>query len=126
MAKIPENYLPPKELWPNYTYPDEVKPFLKEPTNLADILLDRHIRAGLEEQPAIYFAGKVTTYGEVYEAANRLANALRELGVEKQDRVALRMVNCTEALIANFALETRCNTCSHKPSLVQRRNQPCV
>lgn len=105
MAKIPENYLPPKDLWPNYTYPEELKPFLKEPTNLADVLLDRHIRAGLENQPAIYCGGKMVTYGEVYEMANRLANALIDLGVEKQDRVTLRMVNSVEAIVANFALQ---------------------
>ncbi|MGB9668214.1 MAG: acyl-CoA synthetase [Thermosulfidibacteraceae bacterium] len=104
MGRIPENYLPPRELWPSYNYPDELKPFLKEPTNIADILLDRHIRAGLENSPAIYFAGKKLTYGEVYEGANRIANALKELGVEPQDRIALRMVNCPEAIIANFAI----------------------
>ncbi len=102
MAKIPENYLPPRELWPDYKIPDEF--VMPENVNLADCLLDKHIRAGKANNKAILFGDKVVTYGELQEASIRLANSLAELGVEKQDRISIRMVNCPEVLAAIFAV----------------------
>lgn len=50
MGKIPDDYLPPKELWPEYIVPGE---FADTPVelNLADFLLDRHIREGRAATP---------------------------------------------------------------------------
>jgi len=45
MAKIREDYLPPKNMWPEYLVPDEFADTPME-LNLADYLLDRHIREG--------------------------------------------------------------------------------
>jgi len=44
------------------------------------------------------------TYAEVNALANRLANALIDLGVKKGDRVALYMPNCPQFLIAYYAI----------------------
>jgi long-chain acyl-CoA synthetase len=46
------------------------------------------------------FGDTKLTYKELNELANRLANALIDLGVKKGDRVALYMPNCPQFLIA--------------------------
>lgn len=51
---------------------------------------------------AIHFLGKDLTFKEVYESANKFANYLRSLGVEKGDRVAIYLPNCPQAVIAYF------------------------
>jgi len=96
MGQIPENYLPPRELWPDYKIPEEF--VMPENANLTDCLVDKHIRAGKANNRAILFGDKVVTYGELQEMSLRLANSLAELGVEKQDRISIRMVNCPEVL----------------------------
>ena len=45
MGKIPEKMLPPKDLWPEYLVPEEFADTPDE-LNLADFLLDRHVREG--------------------------------------------------------------------------------
>lgn len=102
MARIPENYFPPKELWPKYVLPEEF--VIPDNTNLAYCLLDKHIDAGKGKRPAVIFGDKVMTYAQLQEASCRVASSLAELGVEKNDRVGLRMINCTEALAVIFAL----------------------
>ncbi len=102
MAKIPENYFPPKEYWPQYTFPDEF--IIPDNTNLAYVLLDRHIDGGRGKRTAVIFGEKFTSYTELQEASCRVASSLAEQGVEKQDRVAIRMVNCPEALATIFAI----------------------
>ncbi len=44
-------------------------------------------------QPAIIFRDRVTTFRELDERSNRLANALRGLGLARGDRVAFQMSN---------------------------------
>ncbi len=44
------------------------------------------------------------TYAEIEEAAARLARRLAELGVRRQDRVAIFLDNCPEAVIALFGV----------------------
>ena len=102
MAKIPENYFPPQELWPKYVLPEEF--VIPDNTNLAYCLLDRHIDGGKGKRPAVIFGDKVMTYAQLQEASCRIASSLAELGVEKNDRIAIRMINCTEALAVIFAL----------------------
>jgi amino acid adenylation domain-containing protein len=65
----------------------------------------------LLESSADRFAEKVAlicgqqrlTYAEIERQANRLAHALRSLGVQRGDRVALFLPNCTEMAISIFA-----------------------
>ncbi|MBI2829808.1 MAG: long-chain-fatty-acid--CoA ligase [Chloroflexi bacterium] len=56
------------------------------------------------ERQAIIFEGKTTTFGEMNERTNRLANALAGLGVKKGDRVALLHVNTPACIEAYFAV----------------------
>ena len=48
-------------------------------------------------------ATRAVTYGDLYLEVNRAANAMRELGVTKGDRVALFMPMCPELVVAFFA-----------------------
>jgi len=104
MSKIPENYLPPKDTWPEYLVPEE---FAGTPDklNLADFLLDRHVREGRGDNAAIKFMDKTFSYAQVQQMVNKFGNALKEAGVEAQDRVGIRLVNSPQAIVAIFAIE---------------------
>ena len=104
MGKIPEDFLPPKELWPEYTVPDEFADTPGE-SNLAEFLLDRHIREGRGGLPAIRFNDTTILYSELQEMVNRFGNALKEAGVGVQDRVGIRSINCPQAIVSVFAIE---------------------
>lgn len=56
------------------------------------------------ERTAILFMGKEISYKELEESVNRFANALRELGVKKGDRVALLMPNIPQIVISYYAI----------------------
>ncbi len=105
MGKIPENYLPPKDTWPEYIIPDEFKDDLPEKMNLADYFLDRHIREGRGDNVAIKFMDQTYTYAQLQEMVNKFGSALKEAGVEPQDRVGIRLVNSPQAVTAIFAVE---------------------
>lgn len=104
MGKIPENYLPPKDTWPEYLVPEE---FADTPAklNIADFLLDRHVREGRGDNAAIKFMDKQITYAQLQQQVNKFGNALKEVGVEAQDRVGIRLVNSPQAIVAIFAIE---------------------
>lgn len=55
------------------------------------------------ECDAVIFEDRRTTYLQLNERANRLANALAERGVTRGDRVAIFQVNCPEYMEAYFA-----------------------
>ncbi len=55
------------------------------------------------DRPAVVFEGKKYTFSEINERANRLANALAKLGVQKGDRVAMLQVNCNQYVEAYYA-----------------------
>ncbi len=52
---------------------------------------------------AMTYAGKETTYAQMGDRVNRAANALRELGVKKGDRVAVLSQNCNQFVELYFA-----------------------
>ena len=53
---------------------------------------------------AIVFFGRVLTYRQLLQKAERLATCLHGLGVKKGDRVVLSMQNCPQLVIAHFAI----------------------
>ena len=64
--------------------------------NVSENCLDRHINAGHGDQVAIHWEGepgdqRAITYVQLLETVCRIANALREVGVRKGDRVAIYM-----------------------------------
>ncbi|MDY6906742.1 MAG: long-chain-fatty-acid--CoA ligase [Chloroflexota bacterium] len=56
------------------------------------------------DRTAIVFEGKRTSFGELNERVNRLANALTGMGVGKGDRVAILQVNCSQYVEVYFAV----------------------
>lgn len=91
---------------------DTNKPFFKwyvgGKINLAYNAVDRWIETDKRNQVAILYANergaeKKITYYELYREVNKLANALRNLGVEKGDRVSMYLPMCPELLISMLA-----------------------
>ncbi len=104
MGKIPAEYLPPSELRPQriYTLPEfKVVP---QRFNSTEELLDKTVAAGKGDRVALYFEDKRVPYKALLAQVNKLGSALRKLGIEEADRVALRLPNIPPAIVANFAV----------------------
>jgi acetyl-CoA synthetase len=76
--------------------------------NVSENCLDRHVRAGHGDQVAFYWEGepgdeRAVTYQELLDETARAANLLRELGVQKGDRVAIYMGMVPETVAAMLA-----------------------
>ncbi len=91
---------------------EEEKPFFKwfegAQTNLAANCLDRNLENGNRNKAALLWEGepgddRVLTYFDLYREVNRCANALRQLGIGKGDRVALYLPMIPELAIATLA-----------------------
>ena len=71
--------------------------------------VDRHVRDGRGQQPALIYDSPVTgtqrtyTYAELLDEVARFAGVLRGLGVDKGDRVIVYLPMIPEALIAMLA-----------------------
>jgi len=55
------------------------------------------------DRNSVVFEGKRWTYTQTSERVNRLANVLKELGLEKGDRVCMLQVNCNQHVETYFA-----------------------
>ncbi len=74
--------------------------FPKKPLHrLLDSAIGRYGR-----RPATIFGGRVLSYRQLGAEVNRMANALRSLGVEKGVRVMLLLPNCPQFIIAYYAV----------------------
>ncbi|MEM1578575.1 MAG: acyl-CoA synthetase [Archaeoglobaceae archaeon] len=96
-------FLPPKELWPELRVSKEFYESLPTKINLAEEILDKNVQKN-RNRVAIFFEDKKFTYREISELSNRLASKLVELGIEPLDRIAIRFANVPEAVIANFGI----------------------
>ena len=77
--------------------------------NFSDNCLDRNLDAGRAKKPAIVWEGddgqtRTLTYEELAREVNRLANALRALGIAEGDRVGIFLPMSPEAAIATLAV----------------------
>ncbi|MDB5353393.1 MAG: acyl-CoA synthetase/AMP-acid ligase [Planctomycetota bacterium] len=77
--------------------------------NVAYNCLDRHASSSRSEKVAILWEGedgavRSFTYRELHADTNRLANALRRLGVAKGDRVAVMLPMIPEAVMSLLAI----------------------
>ncbi|MDD1774703.1 MAG: AMP-binding protein, partial [Methanobacterium sp.] len=88
------------------------KPFYKwfvgGKINLAYNAVDRWVETDKRNQVAILYANergdeRKITYYELYREVNKFANALRNLGVEKGDRISMYLPMCPELLISMLA-----------------------
>ena len=83
--------------------------FVGGKTNISYNCLDRHLGTDISNKTAIIWEGepqgeqKTLTYGELWEEVNVFANALRKLGIQKGDRVALYLPMIPELAMAMLA-----------------------
>ncbi len=64
--------------------------------NMADYFLYHNLEEGRENKVCLYFEDQKFTYGDAARMSNRVGNALRELGLEMEDRVLLVLPDCPE------------------------------
>jgi len=64
-----------------------------ETLNLATLLVDDHVARGAGARIAILAGPDRITYGQLQRLTNRIGGALRALGVQPGDRVAMRFLN---------------------------------
>lgn len=69
--------------------------------NIADYLVDRHVREGRGGRTAILCGDESVTYAQVAERSNRAGNGLRSLGVRRDERVLLLLLD-TPAFVYSF------------------------
>jgi acetyl-CoA synthetase len=88
--------------------PPYAKWFVGGKLNVSYNCLDRHVKAGRGDKVAYYWEGepgdrRVLTYKDLLDEVSRCANALKELGVRRGDRVAIYMPMIPELPIAMLA-----------------------
>jgi benzoate-CoA ligase family protein len=64
--------------------------------NMADYFLYHNVEEGREGKTCLYYRDETYTYGDAVRMSNRAGNALRELGVEVEDRVLIVLPDCPE------------------------------
>ena len=88
--------------------PPHAKWFVGGTLNVSHNCLDRHVDAGHGDQVAFHFEGepgdtRTITYADLLAEVERAANALKDLGVEKGDRVAVYLPMIPELAITMLA-----------------------
>ena len=64
--------------------------------NMADYFLYHNLEEGRENKTCLYFEDQTFSYAEAARMSNRAGNALRDLGVEMEDRVLIALPDCPE------------------------------
>ncbi len=64
--------------------------------NMADYFLYHNVEEGRENKVCLYYEDRSWTYGDVVRLSNQTGNALRDLGLEIEDRVLLVLPDCPE------------------------------
>ena len=64
--------------------------------NMADYFLYHNVEEGRENKVCLYYEDRRWTYGEVARLSNQTGNALRDLGLDVEDRVLLVLPDCPE------------------------------
>ena len=75
---------------------------LPDTYNAAYTFLDRNVEEGRGERVAVYYEDERWTYRQLQAMANRTGNALRALGVEMEQRVALLLLDSPQFVGAFF------------------------
>jgi hypothetical protein len=74
---------------------------LPEQLNSASVFIDENIQEGKGDNVAIYFGEETLTYHDVFNMVNKTGNALKNLGVNMEERVMLMLLDSPE-FIASF------------------------
>jgi benzoate-CoA ligase len=64
--------------------------------NMADYFLFHNVEDGRENKICLYFEDQTYTYGDTVRMSNRVGNALRELGVNQENRILIILPDCPE------------------------------
>ena len=98
-ASLPEPGRMPDRV---YTLPE-----LRYPTrfNVGEVLLDANAEGDRAGRPAIHAGACTLTYGALARQVNRLAHGLRAAGLDRGDRVLLRLPNVPEFIVAWLACQ---------------------
>ncbi len=89
--------------------PPYIKWFAGGKLNIAENCLDRHLKlrknkvALIWEPDSMEEPTKILTYYDLYRRTNKMANALKKIGVKKGDRVAIYLPMIPEAVISMLA-----------------------
>lgn len=75
---------------------------LPDKFNVASYFVDRHVREGRGENIAVECGDQQVSYRELLARVNRAGNALQELGVRMEERVAILLPDSPEFLYAFF------------------------
>jgi benzoate-CoA ligase family protein len=67
-----------------------------EQFNMADYFLYHNLEEGRQNKICLYYEDQQFTYQQVAEAANRTGNALREVGLNIEERVLIVLPDCPE------------------------------
>src|SRR5947209_17087371 len=86
--------LPTSTTIPSIAIPDQF--------NAATAFLDRQLTGGKGAKAAIFYEGTVYTYAQIAELTNRVGNALLDLGIEMEQRVALLLLDSPQFAAAFF------------------------
>ena len=70
--------------------------------NAAAVFVDTHIAEGRGEKTAILCEDRTVTYNDLHAGVNRMGNALRDLGVQREQRVAILTPDTPECVFAFF------------------------
>ncbi|GAE32544.1 long-chain-fatty-acid--CoA ligase [Halalkalibacter hemicellulosilyticus] len=81
----------PKEVSPSYEYPKQ---------NLAQFLIETAQK--YPKKKALYFLGTTMTYEELLIRTYQFANALKNIGIRKGDRVSIMLPNSPQAIISYY------------------------
>jgi benzoate-CoA ligase len=84
--------------------PELAAPSLNIPDtlNIASYFIDSNLAQGRGGNVAVREVGRTTTYAQLAEAVNRAGNALRDLGVEAENRVLMVMPDSVEFVAVFF------------------------
>ncbi|MGD0900427.1 MAG: benzoate-CoA ligase family protein [Thermoguttaceae bacterium] len=75
---------------------------LPDRLNAATVLVDVHMTEGRADKAAILCGHQTVSYRQLYEGVNRFGNVLLELGVRREERVALLLPDAPEWVLAFF------------------------
>ena len=73
-----------------------MNPEFPEHFNMADYFLYHNLEEGRENKVCLYFEDQTYTYGETARLSNRVGNALREFGIEPEDRILIVLPDCPQ------------------------------
>jgi benzoate-CoA ligase len=64
--------------------------------NMADYFLYHNVEEGRENKVCLYYEDRTWTYGDAVRLSNQTGNALRDLGLDAEDRVLIVLPDCPE------------------------------